>query len=422
MKAISPSLFLFVLLFQPLRSVSALQTPSPIEFRNYEVVNGFPQSLTFHIEICNAPENNNVYLYYSIGPSSWTMSTDRAFSSGLTEDGCRRFRTSVFTLDEPPMLEVQYYWVVKIKGGQAKSPLQKYLYEDPDFQWQVLQNQNIKVYWHDQPEEFGKQVFDIAVRSVELQRDLYGTELKYPAQVVIENSDEEFMSWQVNPDPNTGGLALPWYGMTIQLVDGNSQDWLDEVLPHEISHLYFYQVTLHSDVWPPLWLDEGLAVYYEFGDHYFEDELVHEAVLQDRLIPLISLREDFGEDDQQVDLAYAQSYYAAVYILEEYGKEKLAQLLQEYDLGKDHDEAFLSTFNLSLDQFEQYWEEWIKEKFTVIVPATPTPVPPAEVPASYPGRDIVGILVLLCCFSVTGVAGLGLVMFLLKSTVKKSAS
>ena len=423
MKAISYSLLLIVMLFQPLHAVSALQTPPSIEFREYEVVNGFPQSLTFRIEICNAPENNLVYLNYQIGQSSWTTSINNAFSYGLTEDGCQRLRTSVITKDEPPMVDVRYYWLVKVKGGQARSPQQEYLYEDPGFDWQTLQNQDLRLFWHDRPDEFGKKVFDIAYRSIEQQRGLYGVDLQFPAQIVIENTDEEFMSWQANPDPDTGGLALPWHGMTIQLVEDTSEDWLNEVLPHEISHLYFYQVTLHSDVWPPLWLDEGLAVYYEYGDHQYEDDLVRSAVLEDRVLPLSSLREEFGSEDQDVDLAYAQSYYVAAYILEVHGKEKLAQLLQDYDLGKDHDEAFMSAFNQSLDEFEADWETWARSRFEIIVPATLTPVSPApqqQVPAPFPGRMALGIIVLLCCLSSVGITGLGLVVFLLKSSGKKT--
>lgn len=425
MKAISHSLLLFVILFQPLRSVSALQTPVPIEFRNYDVINGFPESLTFKIEICNAPESGLIYLYYRIAQSPWMFSNDKVFSDGLTEDGCQRRRVTIFTRDEPPMVEVQYYWLVRLKGGQAKSLQQEYLYEDPRFEWQILQNQDVAVHWHDRPEAFGKQVFDIAARSIEQQRDLYGTDLEFPAQIVIENTDEEFMFWQFNPDPNTGGLALPWYGMTIQIVGENEEDWLSEVLPHEISHLYFYQVTLRSDVVPPLWLDEGLAVYYEFGDHQFEDDLVRAAVLQNRLMPLFSLREGFRSEDQDVDLAYAESYSAAVYIFEVHGKERLAQLLQEYDRGKKHDEAFKAAFNLSLGEFEKDWEVWVRSKFEMAVPATATLAPPApqqQAPASSPGRNVLALVMLLCCFSAAGVTGLGVVILLWKSTVKKTAS
>lgn len=420
MKAIFHSLFLLFVLIQPLQSVSALQTASPIEFRNYEVVNGFPQSVTFKIEICNAPENDLVYLYYRIGQSAWTFSNERVFSDGLTADGCQRRRTSIFTRDEPPMLGIQYYWLVRVKGGQAKSLKQEFFYEDPRFEWQMLQNKDVTVHWHDRPEEFGKKVFEIATRSIEQQRDLYGADLQYPAQIVISNTDEEFMSWQFIPDPDTGGLALPWYGMTIQVVDDSSEDWLNEVLPHEISHLYFYQVTIRSDVWPPLWLDEGLAVYYEFGEHEFEDQLVRDAASQDRLIPLLSLREGFGAEDHEVDLAYAESYYVAVYILEVHGKEKLAQLLQAYNRGKDHDEAFGFAFNRSLGQFEQDWESWVKAKLKAEIPATVTPPPQEPGPTRYPGRNLLAIIGLLGCFSIAGAAGLVLVVFLWKTAAKKT--
>lgn len=318
------------------------------------------------------------------------------------------------------MLGIQYYWLVRVKGGQAKSLKQEFFYEDPRFEWQMLQNKDVTVHWHDRPEEFGKKVFEIATRSIEQQRDLYGADLQYPAQIVISNTDEEFMSWQFIPDPDTGGLALPWYGMTIQVVDDSSEDWLNEVLPHEISHLYFYQVTIRSDVWPPLWLDEGLAVYYEFGEHEFEDQLVRDAASQDRLIPLLSLREGFGAEDHEVDLAYAESYYVAVYILEVHGKEKLAQLLQAYNRGKDHDEAFGFAFNRSLGQFEQDWESWVKAKLKAEIPATVTPPPQEPGPTRYPGRNLLAIIGLLGCFSIAGAAGLVLVVFLWKTAAKKT--
>ena len=415
MKVTSQCLFLLVLVFQPLRYVSASQTPDPIEFRNYEVENGFPQSLTFKIEVCNAPENHLVYLHYQIGQSPWENTTSKAFSYGKSEDGCRRLRTTVFNRDEPPMLDVRYYWVLRMKGGQARSPLQEYIYEDPQFDWQTLQNEDLILYWHDRPEEFGKKIFDIAVRSLALQRDLYATQLRFPAQIVISNTKDEFISWQSNPEPDTGGLALPWHGLTIQLVPDNSENWLNEVLPHEISHLYFYQATLHSDVWPPRWLNEGLAVYYEFGDHQYEEELVREAVLRENLIPLLSLRADFNEEEYDVGLAYAESYSTAVYILERHGKEKLARLLQEYDFGKDHDEVFVAAFDQSLDEFEKDWEIWVKSRFEITVPPTATPLPPTnqqQSPASYPGRNVLALLALLGCFSVTGVTGLGIIIII----------
>ena len=423
MKAISHSLFLFVVLFQPLRSGYAVQTPTPIEFRNYEVVNGFPQSLTFEVDICNAPEKSTVYLYYTIGQSSWTLSDNKVFSEDSTEAGCQHRRTSIATRDEPPMVDIQYYWLVRLKGEQVQSPRQECLYEDPRFEWQVLRNKEVVVQWHDQPAEFGKKVFDIATRSIEQQRELYGADLQSPAQIIIENTDEEFMSWQLNPDPDTGGLALPWYGMTIQLVDEFSEEWLNDVLPHEISHLYFYQVTKAGDAWPPLWLDEGLAVYNEFSDHNFEDEIVQNAVLEDRLIPLLLLREGFGAEDHQVDLAYAESYYAVLYILEVHGNERLGKLLDAYNRDKEPAEAFRLAFNQPLDEFEQDWEEWVKTKLEAGIPATTTPSVQGQTPAPYPVRPSLVLILLVCCFSLVGITGLGLVIYLvMDSTMKKTDS
>jgi hypothetical protein len=105
-----------------------------------------------------------------------------------------------------------------------------------------------------------------------------------------------------------------------------------------------------------------------------------------------------------------------------HGKEKLAQLLQEYNHDKELDEAFMSAFGQSLGQFEQDWENWVKAKFKVDIPATVTPLPQEQSPASYPGRNVLAIIALLCCFSVAGATGLGLVILPLKATAKKTVS
>ena len=82
----------------------------------------------------------------------------------------------------------------KAEDGQTKSPQQEYVYEDPRFEWRRLEDKNVTVYWHDRPEEFGKNVFEISTRALADQRNLYDTDLKFPVLIVIENTDEEFMS------------------------------------------------------------------------------------------------------------------------------------------------------------------------------------------------------------------------------------
>ena len=145
----------------------------------------------------------------------------------------------------------------------------------------------------------------------------------------------------MNSSDYVAGESYPFYDLTVQIVEDDLPDWVNEVIPHEIAHLYFEQAAYHPKPksYPPNWLNEGVAVYNEFSDHSYEDQILRKAVREDGILPLYELAGTFGDEDERVDLAYAEGYSAISYLMEQYGRDALKKLLNSYRRGVSTDEA-----------------------------------------------------------------------------------
>ncbi|NQS92032.1 MAG: hypothetical protein HQ574_06440, partial [Chloroflexi bacterium] len=129
-------------------------------------------------------------------------------------------------------------------------------------------------------------------------------------------------------------------------------------IPHEISHLYFNQVTHNPGVSVPVWLNEGVAQYNEFITHEWEESQVDAAAREGRIIPLSSLANGFGAfDEDRVRLSYYEALSAVTFLVETYGNQGLDDLLTAYKDGKTTDEAFSSALGISSEEFEYSWAE-----------------------------------------------------------------
>lgn len=260
-----------------------------------------------------------------------------------------------------PSQPIYYYWqVTDSEGNRVNSELEAIRYDDVRFEWQVLENDAIAVWWHDQSTEFGQTVFDIARAAFIQQQELFQVEPDLQIRIIIYNNFDEFAAWHSFINEFIGGQAFPGAGVTTQIVpQGDFQEqWLLDVLPHEIAHLYFFQAT-RSLSSPPTWLNEGLAQYLEFDDNAFSLRAAELAVLRGERIPLYAIIGSFGNDEDGVRLAYAESLSAVTYLVEAYGEEGLAALLAAYKSGLYNEEAFQTALGVTTLEFEYEWIAWL---------------------------------------------------------------
>jgi hypothetical protein len=378
------SLSIFVvpcLIIASLGSITSAQAQSPITFDSPSTTNNFPYSLTFKIAVTSTAGDivsAELVHAYQTSISSQSMTPEEVEFTPATQVLLEYvWKTDAITV--PPSAPIIYFWrVTDSAGNKVESERFTIRYDDIRFDWQIHENDKISIWWHSKSANFGESVFNIANRAVTVQRELFQSELTYKIYIIIYNSHEEFNAWHAVPLDWVGGEAYTDYGITTQIVSGSAAQeyWLNDVIPHEISHLYFAQVTDNPTVAVPYWLNEGIAQYNEFRGHDWELSQVSNAAQNGTLIPLSSLGVGFGShNEDRITLAYAEAVTAVIYMVEVYGETALAELLAGYKNGLTTDDAFQNAFGLTLGEFENGWAVWLGIPEGQYVTPTPWPFP-----------------------------------------------
>lgn len=260
---------------------------------------------------------------------------------------------------QPPMITFTYWWVIEDQAGnRLKTEPTPYLYSDTRYDWQVLENELVQLYWTEQNAEFGQRYFDRAVEAASELSAEFGLETTTPVVIVIYNTHQEFMS--VLREASAEWTGAVNFGDSGMIVIGLGQEaWMLQVIPHELTHAVLHQITQPPFGEIPRWLHEGLAVRSEGGMGREERIALEKAIEDDTLIPLRVLNSPFPDARARAILSYAESNSLVEFIIEEHGPEKLGELLSVFAVGAHYDDAMLEVFGVDMDGIEDQWRAYI---------------------------------------------------------------
>lgn len=357
------------LLLLPLFLLLVLLAPRPaaaqdaVRFGPTTIENRFPDSLEFTVS-AELPNSDLTAAFLVIRPRTY-IGFANPITVPATVSGSNTELTLAFRLESNgitiPNLPLRVSWrILTADGNQYDSEETVVIYEDTRFEWQTLTSDLVLVQWHDRPAPFGQAVFDLANTAIKEQQELFSEALQFPITIIIYNDLDEFEAW--NPlaeSERIGGQAFPEYGITAQIVSlfGDPQPWLLEVIPHEISHLYFSQVTYSTSI-PPQWLDEGLATYHEYTDNGDLLDFARDAAINGNLIQLGQLDRRLG-DVERTDLLYAQGMSVVTYLIETYGADGFATLLAAFGDGQNTETALQTATGKGLGAIQADWLAWM---------------------------------------------------------------
>jgi len=163
-----------------------------------------------------------------------------------------------------------------------------------------------------------------------------------------------------------------------------SKGEFEDVLRHEFTHVVQFDI-LYSAFWKsimllksifyPNWLLEGYAVYSEKDfDKTIQDMYLRDAVcpppssnkkVEDRLLRLIDLHNFNHLKPHQVVLAYKQSGMLIEYIAEEYGLDKVNNMLRLYRDKFDANSVLLETIGIDIFSLDRKFREWLIDKYSI---------------------------------------------------------
>ena len=197
----------------------------------------------------------------------------------------------------------------------------------------------------------------------------YGFEPEGPILIEVFEKSEDFAVRSVGL-PDIGPLVGICFGKVITLIspDTLSANW-QEIVWHEFMHVITLQMTGNR---MPRWLSEGISVYEEReGRPYWGRsqglDLVR-AFEQEKLLHVADLNSGFSGAQNSADLgfAYFQAYLVVDFIADEYGFEKLVELVDQYGLIKEEEERFAEVFDQNLEQFDVAFRGWIDRRVAEI--------------------------------------------------------
>lgn len=197
----------------------------------------------------------------------------------------------------------------------------------------------------------------------------YGFEPEGPILIEVFEKSEDFAVRSVGL-PDIGPLVGICFGKVITLIspDTLSANW-QEIVWHEFMHVITLQMTGNR---MPRWLSEGISVYEEReGRPYWGRsqglDLVR-ASEQDKLLHVADLNSGFSgaQDSADLGFAYFQAYLVVDFIADEYGFEKLVELVDQYAFIKEEEERFDEVFDQNLEQFDAAFRGWIDRRVAEI--------------------------------------------------------
>lgn len=131
-------------------------------------------------------------------------------------------------------------------------------------------------------------------------------------------------------------------------------------MAHELTHLVIHQETFNPYNDLPVWLNEGLAMYFE-GDLQtpFANALAR-AIATNTLLTVRSLSSPFSAFADEATLAYAESHSMVELLITKYGQSKMLDLLNTFRAGSGYDAALTKVYGFDMDGLNSLWRQTIK--------------------------------------------------------------
>jgi len=141
---------------------------------------------------------------------------------------------------------------------------------------------------------------------------------------------------------------------------------LEVTLKHELCHLFLHHYVGNKGL--PKWLNEGTSQWVSDGIAEImvgeNRNLLKQAILSGRQIPINDLSDRFPEDERSLLLAYEESKSIVEYILKEHDISGILQILNNLKRGDNPDKAIFNALSVSVDELEKRWIDSLKKRIT----------------------------------------------------------
>lgn len=353
---ISLTFILVGTLFSP----GLVQASGALSITSHSAEVDFPARLVFDISARSDADINDVRLHYQVNRTEHARITSEVYIdfTPVKTVSLEWVWDMRKTGGLPPGSSLSYWWTVSDAGGNsAGTTPAELLISDDRFDWRSLTEGEITLFWYEGDESFSGELMTAAQDALARLDETSGAELENPVSIYIYANQEDLLGSMIFPQEWTGGVAFTRYGIIAIGIGTNpaDMDWGKRAIAHELTHLVIHQVTLNPYNDLPVWLDEGLAMNAEGELQWYFISQLDNARNSGTLFSVRSLASPFSTDTDDSLLAYAQSYELVRYLIDEYGQEKMLELLNTFQQGAGYDEALNRVYGFDMDGLDALW-------------------------------------------------------------------
>ncbi|MGD0863871.1 MAG: peptidase MA family metallohydrolase [Candidatus Limnocylindrales bacterium] len=318
----------------------------------------------------------------SFGPS--VVKLENPGTSSLTYE----LDTSAGQL-QPNSQLVAHFQVTFADGTVENGPDIHITYLDDRFQWRTITGKIVRLHWYDGDSSFAQQALQMGEQGIAKAESFLGFTETAPIDFYIYADQTSFYD-ALGPGTreNVGGEANPDTRTLFALITPDELSYASTVVPHELTHVVFADVTRNPYHYPPRWLNEGIAVYVSQGFDSSDRQLVKQAASNGSLMPLAALQGEFPTTADRFYLAYAEAVSAVDFFVRTYGQADLDKLLKAYGTGDSDDEAFSAAIGIDVTAFDTAWQK--ANGVSGLKSFGPQPAPTGPLPPGWTATGLTG--------------------------------
>jgi len=261
----------------------------------------------------------------------------------------------------PPGAEVTYWWMIEdAAGNKLETSPEVMRFDDNRYTWQSLTSTlpgggELTLFWYQGSESFARALVNACQEGLARLTQDIGTYPGRTIKIYVYASTSDLQGAMIFPQEWSGGVAFTEFSVIAIGIPPSELNWGKKALVHELAHLVVHQVTFSPYERLPVWLDEGLAMHSEGELDPALRSYLEKAISEDELISVRSLCSPFSAYSEKARLSYAQSYSLVEYLLDNYGQDKMLDLLTLLKQGNTYDEALMAVYGFDIDGLDARW-------------------------------------------------------------------
>ena len=233
------------------------------------------------------------------------------------------------------------------------------MYQDGRFEWDQVSDGVITVWYHGPVQSRAEAILDAIQETLGIMGPLLGAGVDEPISVTMYNNWPE-MRPALPPSSATLRRELVTEGQAhsedgVLLVLGGAQR-ARGVAAHEVTHILVFRAGEGVLGSVPSWLNEGLAEYGNIDPGESYTYALRYAIATDNLLPITAMTSQPGNPDDVI-IFYGQARSIVRFMVDEYGEEKMRELMATLKGGTNIRNAVPEVYGVGLIELENLWRD-----------------------------------------------------------------